>query len=56
MLWNTTAIKISGEAMLNMYASVQNDRFTSRIITATKETSEVDVSIGRRAGDPQLGA
>jgi len=40
--------------MLNMYASAQNDRFPSRIITTTKETSRVDVSSGRRAEDAQL--
>jgi len=40
--------------MLNMYATAQNVRFTSRIITGIKETSRVDVSMGRRAGDPQL--
>jgi hypothetical protein len=43
-----------GEDMLNMYASAQNDRFPSRIITTTKETSRVDVSSGRRAEDAQL--
>jgi hypothetical protein len=37
-----------------MYANVQINLFTSRIITRTKETSRVDVAIGRRAGDPQL--
>jgi hypothetical protein len=51
---NTAAIKISGEVMLYMCANVQINPFTSRIITTTKETSRVDVSIGRRAGDPQL--
>lgn len=40
--------------MLYMYTNVQINLFTSRIITRTKETSRVDVSIGRRAGDAQL--
>jgi hypothetical protein len=40
--------------MLYMYANVQINLFTSRIIARTKKTSRVDVAIGRRAGDPQL--
>jgi len=36
-----------------MCANVQINLFTSRIITSTKETSRVDVSIGRRAEDAQ---
>ena len=48
---DTAAINISGgEAKLRMYASVQINLFTSRIITRTKETSRDDVSVERRAG------
>ena len=37
-----------------MCDNVQIDLFISRIIATTKETSRVDVSIGRQAADPRL--
>ena len=45
----TAAINTSGEAKHRMYATVQINRFTSRIIAWTKEASRVDVSIKRQA-------
>ena len=36
-----------------MCANVQIDLFISRIIATAKETSRVDVSIGRQAEDPR---